>query len=422
MKILSRKSNLLAHKDISEIMSAETQAMLHELRVHQLELEMQNEELRRIQSELDTTKEHYYDLYDLAPVGYCSVSKTGLILQINLTAAILLDMTREKLVRQAFIRYIFNEDRDIFYLLSKRLFEFGDSQKCELRMIKKDGTHFWASLAATTVLQAGVVSELRIVLFDITERIHTQNELQISNVELENAKKNLEAANAKMLLYQQQLLGLVAHQQQIKEAERMCIAREIHDELGSVLTGIKANLSVAMHEDAMNGYAPNQRLVDACTLLDTAVDTVRKVIVELRPSVLDQLGVWTALEWYAEQVELRTGIRCHIHIDPQVQESNVDTESSTAFFRILQESLTNVTRHANASEVRIRVTLTDGVFAMEVADNGTGIDTTRMPDHQSWGIVGMVERARFLGGDLEIIDTSPGTLVKLRLPVKETDD
>jgi signal transduction histidine kinase len=152
--------------------------------------------------------------------------------------------------------------------------------------------------------------------------------------------------------------------------------------------------------------------------LDAAVDIVRKVITELRPSVLDQLGVWAALEWYAEQVELRTGIKCVITMDDQVLETQIDTERSTALFRILQESLTNVTRHAEASKVNIRVARDHGAITMEVEDNGNGIDLTRLPGHQSWGITGMVERARFFGGNLEIKDISPGTLVIVRLPLE----
>jgi len=418
---IHRKSRVQPHQDVP-LAPTDVQTMLHELRVHQIELEMQNEELRRIQSELDKTREHYFDLYDLAPVGYCSISKSGLISQINLTAAIQFGVPREELLGLPLSKFIFRDDRDTFYLLNKHLFEYGDSQKCELRMLKKDGTQFWAALTASTVIDSGVVSELRIIIFDVTEQRHMQNELQTSYVNLKTAKKHLEDANAKMHLYQQQLVGLVAHQQNIKEAERIRIAREIHDELGRALTGVKANLSVAMHEDAVNGRVTNPRMVEACSLLDGAVNTVRRVVAELRPSVLDQLGVWTALEWYVEQVEQRTGIECQMTIDDELQDLQVDAERSTALFRILQESLTNVTKHASASLVEVRVKRENDVLHMEIEDNGKGIDQTRLPNHESWGIAGMIERVKRFDGDLTIVDTSHGTLVTVKLPLDQSND
>ena len=129
-------------------MPEETRRTLHELRVHQIELEMQNEELRRAQAELDAARARYFDLYDLAPVGYATVSEKGLILETNLTAATLLGVARDALVRQPFSRFILKEDQDLYSLHRKKLFEThsassgqaGEPQACELRMVKKDGT------------------------------------------------------------------------------------------------------------------------------------------------------------------------------------------------------------------------------------------------------------------------------------------
>ena len=128
--------------------------MLHELRVHQIELEMQNEELRRTQAELDAARARYFDLYDLAPVGYCTLTEKGLILEANLTAATLLGVARGALVKQPITRFILKEDQDIYYLHRKQLFETGEPQACELRMLKKDGTTFWAHLPATAAQDA----------------------------------------------------------------------------------------------------------------------------------------------------------------------------------------------------------------------------------------------------------------------------
>ena len=124
--------------DIEALSPEETRIALHQLRVHQIELEMQNEELRRAQAELDAARARYFDLYDLAPVGYCTVSEQGLILEANLTAATLLGVARNALVKQWFTSFILPEDEDIYYLHRKQLFETGEPQACFLRMVKRD--------------------------------------------------------------------------------------------------------------------------------------------------------------------------------------------------------------------------------------------------------------------------------------------
>ena len=155
---------------LDALSAEETQLMLHELRVHQIELEMQNEELRRAQLELEAERVKYFDLYDLAPVGYCSVSRSGLILQANLTAAKLLGVARNMLFKRLISRFILKEDQDIYYLMWKQLFETGAPQACELRMLKPDGTPIWVHLAATVARDAEGTPIMRVVLRDITER------------------------------------------------------------------------------------------------------------------------------------------------------------------------------------------------------------------------------------------------------------
>ena len=152
---------------------------LHELRVHQIELEMQNEELRRAQVELDAERARYFDLYDLAPVGYCTLSEQGLILQANLTAVSLLGMTRAALIKQRLARFILKEDQDRYYGLRKHLLNTGAPQACELRMVNKDGVTFWAHLQATVAPDEGNGPVCRVVISDITERKQAEVALQI---------------------------------------------------------------------------------------------------------------------------------------------------------------------------------------------------------------------------------------------------
>ena len=176
--------------------------MLHELRVHQIELEMQNEELRQAQVELDASRERYFDLYDLAPVGYCTVSEAGLILQANLNAAALLGVARGVLIKQPVSRFIARDDQDIYYQFRKQLFETGEPQWCDLCLVKQDGSSFWTQLAGTTAQDDDGMPVLRIVMNDISDRKRVEAErialdliVKDKNAELEHARYVAEKAN-----------------------------------------------------------------------------------------------------------------------------------------------------------------------------------------------------------------------------------
>jgi PAS domain S-box-containing protein len=146
------------------------QHLLHELQVHQIELEMQNDELRRTQAALDTAQAHYFDFYDLAPVGYCTVSSKGLISQANLTLARLIGVTRDMLVAQPFSQFVEPQDQDTFHFFRQNLLDSGKTLTCELRVKGSDGTPCWVSLAALAVPADDGSIALRMVLSDITER------------------------------------------------------------------------------------------------------------------------------------------------------------------------------------------------------------------------------------------------------------
>ncbi|SPF34250.1 putative Diguanylate cyclase [Candidatus Desulfosporosinus infrequens] len=161
-----------------EVMSTgKTWLTIHELRVHQIELEMQIEELRRAQAELDDERERYFDLYDLAPVAYCTISEKGLITETNLAATNLLGVVRGALCKQPISQIILKEDQYIYYLFRKKLNDTGKPQECELRMIKIDETVFWAHLVAIVVHDTDGAQVCRIALTDITERKKKEAEI-----------------------------------------------------------------------------------------------------------------------------------------------------------------------------------------------------------------------------------------------------
>jgi PAS domain S-box-containing protein len=169
---LAQKQGDPALKDLTFMSREEALRLVHELRVHQIELEMQNEELVRAQVELTATRERYFDLYNLAPVGYFIVSHEGRILETNLTGVILLGLPRAALVKQPITKFIFKQDQDVYYLHRRELLATGKAHTCELRMVKADGTAFWVRLTATTQDPSGQggAPPSRVVLSDISEQ------------------------------------------------------------------------------------------------------------------------------------------------------------------------------------------------------------------------------------------------------------
>ena len=169
-EVLSRSQSVLAPGRPAALSPAAARDVLHELQVHQIELEMQNDELRRAQLELDASRARYFNLYDLAPVGYCSISEQGLILQANLAAATLLGTTRSALVKQPFSRFIAKADQDTWYLHRKMLVETRHAQALELRLAPPDGALLWVQVAASIANDGSGAPVILAVLTDVSNR------------------------------------------------------------------------------------------------------------------------------------------------------------------------------------------------------------------------------------------------------------
>jgi PAS domain S-box-containing protein len=175
---IALENSALSPENIGALPPEEIKRMLHELRVHQIELEMQNEELRQSQAKLESSQARYFDFYELSPVGYFVLSEKGLILEANLTAASLLGVNRDALAKQPITRFIHNEDQDIFYLPSKQLLESDEQKACDLRMVKQAGESFWVHLEAIAVQDVNIATVYRVSINDITELKHAEEEVQ----------------------------------------------------------------------------------------------------------------------------------------------------------------------------------------------------------------------------------------------------
>ncbi len=202
------------------------------------------------------------------------------------------------------------------------------------------------------------------------------------------------------------LRSLATRQQDIREDERTRIAREIHDSLGQALTALKLQLAAAQDAAATEAPALSTRLSETASMVDDLVKSVRRIATELRPAILDQLGLPAAVEWLAQDFSRRTGIRCQATILPI--NGAISDELATALFRIVQEALTNVSRHAGATRVNIELGVKSDCVTLEVNDDGGGITEAGTTGPRSLGILGMRERAAVLGGVLEVAPRAGG--------------
>jgi len=215
-----------------------------------------------------------------------------------------------------------------------------------------------------------------------------------------------------------QLRSLSIYLQSVREEERTRIAREVHDELGQALTSCKLDLSW------IAGKLPRDQkplIAKARALtahIDSTIQMVRRIATELRPGILDHLGLAAALEWQANEFQTRTGIKCDVNI--HLRDIALDPDLNTTFFRIFQETLTNIIRHAGATQVAVELKESAGHIILLVKDNGRGISKSEITNTQSMGLLGMRERAALLGGKFKIdsLSRGKGTKVTVRVPLK----
>jgi PAS domain S-box-containing protein len=223
-------------------------------------------------------------------------------------------------------------------------------------------------------------------------------------------------AEEQLKSFNERLRALSARLQCVREEEGTRIAREIHDELGGALTGLKMDVSwLSKRLPERAGEAAQHKLKSMSELIDETIQKVRSIATELRPSMLDDLGLAAAIEWQAREFQRRTEIECEIKT--LQEEISLSSEKSTAVFRIFQEILTNIMRHAGATRVEICMEQSDGDLILKVSDNGRGIKESDISETKSLGLLGMRERAIVFGGQVEIKGAEgKGTTVMVSIP------
>jgi len=261
---------------------------------------------------------------------------------------------------------------------------------------KKNGTEFPTEVNVSIVRdEENKPAFIQSIFRDITERKQEEEELKASREQLRN---------------------LAAHLQAVREGERTSIAREIHDDLGQSLTALKMDLSLLTPKLPKDQKSLFKRTESMSKLIDSTIQTVQRISAEMRPGVLDDIGLPAALEWQGNEFQKRTGIKCELTVEPE--DIFLDKDRSTAIFRIFQETLTNVARHSKAEWIKVNLKKRARKIELKVRDNGKGITEEQISNSKSFGLIGIRERVQYFGGEVEIKGIqNRGTTLKVWIPL-----
>lgn len=223
---------------------------------------------------------------------------------------------------------------------------------------------------------------------------------------------DIKQAYEKLAKTETEVRNFAQHLNKVLEDERAHIAREIHDDVGQQLAGIKIGLSFLKKSDGANGIT-EEKVNAMISDIDSTIQSLRKIATELRPGILDTLGLISSIKWLANEFENKTGVKCKV--ETNLQDKMFEKDISTCFFRICQESLTNISKHALATEVKIKAQQDNKELLLEISDNGKGISSGKLDNPFSMGLLGMRERANIIGAELRIIsEKNKGTIVQLK--------
>jgi len=423
--------------------AADPQRLLHELQVHQVELEMQNAELQEARDRMEALLEKYTDLYDFAPVGYFSLDEHGRILEVNLTGATMLGVERSRLINRRFQQFVVPASRPGFRRFLEQVFAGAGKQVCEATLLNEDGAAFWAELQAVWAASLrGTREWCRVAVSDITTRKRAEEAqrrteaLTVTNRELtreivrrqavEEALKTSEKHQSQLLeqsRHMQEQLRHLSHQMlQAQEEERKRISRELHDEITQTLVGINVHLETLAREATVNPRRLKQKIARTQRLVEKSVNIVHQFARELRPTLLDDLGLITTLHSFMKDFMKRTGIRVHFTTFAEVEQLN--STRRTVLYRIVQSALANVAQHAHASRVKVSLRKIADAVHLEISDNGKSFEVERVlhaTRNQRLGLLGMRERVEMVGGDLSV-ESAPGqgTTIRAQIPFRSS--
>lgn len=351
---------------------------------------------KKIHDELRLSRERFNTLAKVSTVGIFLASAEGEYLYVNERWCLICGMTPEQALGDGFISAVHSHDRKRIKLEWARSVSNQQPFQAEYRIFREaDKTEVWVfGQALPEFMPDGSLAGFIGTITDITHRMNTE-------IEMDASRKQLRALTVRL--------------QSIREEERTEISREIHDDLGQALTGLRMDMSWLNNRLAKTDEKIAHRLKAMMELTDATIHKVRKISTDLRPGILDDIGLAAAIEWHGSDVGERSGIQFTFDL---MEDLVLDEQRSTAFFRIFQESLTNVIRHSKAKHVHVSLRREGNVIVLSIEDDGKGIAPHEISNPRSVGILGMKERAAVFGGEVSIIGVQgKGTTVKVRVPL-----
>ena len=357
---------------LDQLTPGEVRELVHELEIHKVELEIQNQQLTETQLTMEESKERYRRLYDLAPIGYLTLDPEGAIVETNLAASLLLRVPRSRLVGRKLSRFVAPRHQDRWHLERRALALGAERRTFEFELVLPDGSPLHTQLVGSgTPEKDGVSGPLRIALLDITE--------------LRGLERALRMAVSAASLAEQR--------------ERRSLASDLHDGAGQLLS--LASLKLRAMADTLGGEC-SAGIQDLEELLAETRRQVSSLSFQLSPPLLHDVGLVAAAQWLAEEKERRFGLVVHVE---EGEELELDEGARITLFRALRELLLNVTKHARVAEAHVRIWRDGDLARLAVEDSGVGFDPEA--GRRGFGLLALHDRVAQMGGSLEI-GSAPG--------------
>jgi len=376
---------------------------------------------KTFENALQESEERYRSIYHNTPAMLHSIDPGGRLVSVSDNWLEVLGYSRKEVIGQKLTSFFAPDSRRLAEtVVMPEFFKTGICKDIPYKFLKKKGATIDVLLSAIGDRDdMGNIIRSLAVSIDVTERNKAIEALRLAKEELGRYSKGLElqveerTKEITSILNQLRLLsGSIMVNQ---EKERSAIARELHDELGQILTALRMDAVWLSNRLKATDAKAAERTLTMCNLIDKTIEEVRNMAIRLRPGVLDDLGLVDALEWYTTDFERRTGITCvfeHLNVP------SINDTVATAAYRITQEALTNVARHAFASHAKVALQSEEGLLTLIAIDNGKGFDTSRLSETEALGVAGMRERAGLVGGVLEVqSQPGKGTRVNFIVPV-----
>jgi PAS domain S-box-containing protein len=418
---------------------ADARRLLQELQIHKIELELQNEELRQSKADVEAGLEKFSDLYDFAPVGYFSLDRQGMIVEVNLTGAALLGTEKGRLAGRRFQLFVTPQFRPAFNVFLEDIFAGAEKRSCEVSLLSAEHATFWADLQAMSAISRRAEPQLCLMaIVDITARKQAEEAqrridiLGATNRKLEGEIIRRQAVETSLRRSEHrahQLLGHSRHLQDklrqmshqillVQENQRKEISRELHDEISQLLLSINLHLAIFDSSASISPQSIRRNITRVRWLVEKSVRIVHDFARELRPPMLDDLGLIPALKTYLSDFSKRKDLKIHFTAFRDVEV--IEGDKRTVLYRVAQEALANVAKHARASVVKVLISKVLESVCLEISDNGKAFDVDRLASAE-WGdrlgVTGMRERVEMVGGRFSVeSESGAGTTIRAVIP------